>query len=67
MRCKDIRNRKQREYLNVTQSTIIFLIEILQLGIVLQRATDGLRQMLLAHKLIQTLHLAADARLAFDR
>ena len=52
MRCKDIGNRKQREYLNVTQSTIIFLIEILQLGIVLQRATDGLRQMLLSHKLI---------------
>ena len=66
MRCKDIGNRKQREYLNVTQSTIIFLIEILQLGIVLQRATDGLRQMLLSHKLIQTLHLSADARLTFD-
>ena len=66
MRCKDIRNRKQREYLNVTQSTIIFLIEILQLGIVLQRATDGLRQMLLSHKLIQTLHLSADVCLTFD-
>ena len=52
MRCKDIRNCKQREYLNVTQSTIIFLIEILQLRIVLRRATDGLRQMLLSHKLI---------------
>ena len=63
---KKIGDRKQRKDLYMTHCIVVLFVYVFQVGKVLQCATNGIRQMLLAHKLIQTLHLAADTCLAFD-
>lgn len=63
---KKIGDRKQRKDLYMTHGIVVLFVYVFQLGKVLQCATNGIRQMLLTHKLIQALHLATDPCLALD-